>query len=375
MENNEGGGGFEVFDTPEALAASMDAEPQQAETITEEAPQQESPTVQEEVQPVQENVQTEQEAEMRPEGVGQIPQEDIQQETVAPPIQQSEYTEEELEGTVLNYLSERLGRDITSLDALSQPQQNALDERIEAIAKFVTETGRSPEDWFAYQQLNPSEMDDTTAVRVNMASEYPNLSTDELSLLIGSKYKLDADVHSEDEIKLSRLQLKIDAQKAKENIEDLRSSYKAPEYQEEPSESVINDKWISDMKTEVQAMSGLEFDLGNEKSFSFGLDDAYKSQLIEKNAQLDKYFDSYIRQDGSWDYDTLSSHRAVIDNIDKIVSSAYRQGTSDGQKGLVEKAANVSTNSPQASPQNEDGMPEQLREHLRGNSSKLTFKI
>ena len=48
------------------------------------------------------------------------------------------------------------------------------------IAQFVEETGRSPQDWFAYQSLNPSEMDDVTAVRVQMASEYPNLAPEEV---------------------------------------------------------------------------------------------------------------------------------------------------------------------------------------------------
>ena len=38
----------------------------------------------------------------------------------------------------------------------------------------------------------------------------------------------------------------------------------------------------------------------------------------------------------------LNSHRAVLNNIDQIVSAAYRQGQSDGQRGLVDRAANVS---------------------------------
>ena len=122
-------------------------------------------------------------------------------------------------------------------------------------------------------------------------------------------------------------------------------------------------------------MEGLEFDLGNGKNFSFGIDDKYKSELIEKNSQLENYFDPYVRQDGSWDYDKLSSHRTVVDNIDKIVSSAYRQGMSDGQKGIVSNAANISSGTPQETPTTENPLQGQLKNILRGNSSKLTFKI
>ena len=55
---------------------------------------------------------------------------------------------------------------------------------------------------------------------------------------------------------------------------------------------------------------------------------------MNKNARLDEYFDSYVREDGTWDFDTLNSHRAIIDNIDAIVGSTYRQGLSDGQKNI-----------------------------------------
>ena len=45
-------------------------------------------------------------------------------------------------------------------------------------------------------------MDDVTAVRIQMASEYPNLAPDELNMLIQSKYKTDPDLHTEEEIRL-----------------------------------------------------------------------------------------------------------------------------------------------------------------------------
>ena len=43
------------------------------------------------------------------------------------------------------------------------------------------------------------------------------------------------------------------------------------------------------MVGEVDAMTGLEFELGNGKSFTFGLNDDYKESLMEANARLDEY--------------------------------------------------------------------------------------
>lgn len=351
---------FEIASSPEELQASMDREAQ-AQT---EAPVQEE--AQEQVaEPVQDTPYVDPDA---TPAEPQVQSEQTQQET-------QEFDGEDVETAVLNYLSERLGREISDFDSLSQPQTTALDERVEAISKFVAETGRAPEDWFSYQRLDPSEMDDDTAIRVNLATEYPNLTSQEINTLVGSKYKLDPDLHSEEEVQLSKLQMKIDAQKAKASIETMRSKYAAPEVSN-ASEDMFDETWINNMTKEVDAMTGLEFDLGNEKTFTFGLNDDYKAQLVDKNSRLDEYFDPYVREDGSWDYDMLSSHRAVIDNIDTIVSSAYRQGMSDGQRGIVDKAANVQAQTPQVGQTNQDADPviSQLKQ-IMGDGGRMTFKI
>lgn len=341
--------GIQFFDNVEDLAASMQVqtpEPQQ------EQPQQEVPAYEESGEFTPAPAQT-------------------TQETIS---------DAEAERMMLEYMGERLGRQVNSFDDFNAPEptQQQLDERVEAIAKFVQETGRSPEDWFAYQRLNPSEMDDYNAVRVHMSTEYNNLTPDEVNTLMQGKYKLNPDVYSEDEVKMAQLQLKIDAQKAKEAIGRMRDSYKLPAQQQQSvddSDPIITEEWVNNMSREVDALTGLEFDLGNGKTWTFGLNDQYKSTLKEKNAKLDEFFDPYVREDGSWDYDTLSSHRAVIDNIDHIISSVYKQGMSDGQRGVVANAANVSTKSPvQSQAPTSNPLTEQLR-NIIGNGGKMTFNI
>ena len=290
--------------------------------------------------------------------------------------EQQQYAPEEVDASVVQYLSERLGRELQSIDDLMVPQQEReLDERVSAIAEFVQETGRSPQDWFVYQQLNPSEMDDMTAIQVQMASEYANLSQDEISTLMTSKYKLDPNLHSEDEVKLSQLQLKIDSQNARVSIEEIRSKYSTPEVQETTdSQHSFSDQWHSDMRAETEALDAVEFDLGNGKNFTFGLNDAYRSELMEKNTRLDEFFDPYVQQDGNWDYDKLNVHRAVIDNMQTIVQSVYKQGMSDGQRGLVNQAANVNIQSPnQGGQTQEDSLTSQLKQALGGSGGGFGF--
>ena len=386
-ENQETIGGFKVFSSPEELSASMNAEPQQTETVTEEAPQQESQVVsdpvQEEAAPQvesqpQEEFQ-EQQVETQSEQTSDQPQfenqevENIQQSSSA----EINYSDSEIENAVMSYLSEKLERDVSSLDDLLTPQ-NPIDERVEAIANFVSETGRSPQEWFTYQSLNTSEMDDSTLVKVDMAIQYPNLSANEVNTLIQNKYKLDPNKYSEDEVKVGRLQMKVDAANAKKQIEEQRMRYAAPEpkQQEAEPETFIDDEWISEMSREANELTGIEFDLGNDKTFTFGLDDRYKQELVNKNARLDEYFDAYVRDDASWDFDTLNSHRAIVDNIDAIISSTYRQGLSDGQKNVVQNASNVQAQVPnQSSQSGNNPLEEQLKNIIGKGSNKLTFKI
>jgi hypothetical protein len=378
-ENKNTVAGFQVYDSPEALSAAMTAEPS-VETPTEEAPTQESQVVSEPTEtptaePVVEDT-SESQLEQQPSSdqFAQVNQSEFTQQSSA---DDEEYSDEDMEQAVISYLSEKLNREVASLDDLIAPQTQ-LDERVEAIAKFVAETGRAPKDWFTYQSLSTSEMDDATLVKVDMALQYPNLSADEVNTLINSKYKLDPGKYSEDEVKLGALQMKVDAASAKKQIEEQRMRYAAPEPKPEPAkqESFINEEWISKMKREANDLTGLEFDLGNDKTFTFGLDDRYKQDLVNKNSRLDEYFDAYVQNDGTWDFDKLNSHRAILDNIDAIVASTYRQGLSDGQKGVVQNAANVAAQVPQQSSQPAaNPLHDQLKSILGRNSNKLTLKI
>jgi len=250
---------------------------------------------------------------------------------------------------VAQYLSETLGVQLNSVDSLKEmltPQQAEIDERVKVIADFVESTGRSPEDWFKYQSINPSEMDDMTAVKLTMVNEYPDLSGEEVDMLLGSKYKLDEDLYTEDEIKLSQLQLKIDANTSRKQIDELRSSYTLPvDNNDSTATSPIDEQWISSMKQETESLEAISFDLPSGE-FNFGITDEYKSQLVNKNTNLESFFDQYVSDDGQWDYDKFNTHQAVVDNIDAIAKSLYQQGLSDGQRKLVEQAANVSTQAP-----------------------------
>ena len=337
-------GGF-TFVSEQEVAQAM-AEPQA------------EPTPQPEAQP---EPQPEPQAEVQAE-----PQVEQPSQEAAP--QQEEYSDAQVEEAVFSFLSEKLGRDVKTLDDLSQPEaQPELDERIAVIADFVNKTGRDPMDWFKYQSVNPSEMDDMTAIATHMRTQYPDLSDKEINVLMKNKYTVDPDLHDEGEVQMGQIQMKLDAKAARDSISEMRDGYQMPaQEQAGGDDNFINEEWISNMKATVKDLEGLQFDLGNDNNFKFGFQENYKNSLIEKNARLDEYFDPYVDTNGNWDYEMLSSHRALIDNIDTIAKEIYKKGLGDGQRNLVTQAANISTTQPnqQGVQQTTNPLTEQLREAL-----------
>ena len=291
-----------------------------------------------------------------------------------------DYDENDVYDFVNGYLSERLG--VTIEDIKSRPNTPVeIDERLQPILDFMQNTGRSPEDWFRYQSLNPSEMDDLTVVKMQMMTDYPELSQEDVSMLISNKYKLDADLYDESDVKMATLQLKMDAGKSRKDIQNIRESYLLPaetakeQVSQEP-ESIIDEKWVQTMVMDVDSLDAIDFDLPGGKVFSYGLNDRYRENLKTKNAKLDEYFDDYVDNQGRWDFEKLSMHRTVVDNIDEIVKAVYQQGMSDGQRKVVENTANIQAKTPElGNVDGSDKVAEQLRNIMGRNDDMMRFNL
>ena len=286
-----------------------------------------------------------------------------------------------LEGVDKEQLLERLNTEQT-------PAPVELDPAVKVIADFVAETGRSVEEWFAYQSLNPSEMDDVSVMRNNLQRQYPDLSNEDADLLLENKYKLDTDLNTEQDARLGSLQLRMDAQNARKELESVRSNYLAPVAKAEPAqapvqeeiESPITSEWISAMSNVADDMEALEFNVGKDQSFAFGISDTYKAELKQSNAKMDEYFDQYVSEAGDWDFEKLNVHRTILDNIENIVDAAFKQGLSQGTSNVVKQAVNPSDVNPSSSSapssaSSEDKVRQQILNALQGGDDTLRMKF
>lgn len=339
LEGDIQNAGFSLSDTPPPAALEYGSDPviEQAAAPSEPAPTAEPTQAQ------------------APEQQATAP-ESVQQET---PTVEAQSTEGSLnnEDDFQSFLNEVYQSETQEAPQYENDEIFELDPRVQVIADFVEKTGRDPFDWFRFQSMDPSSLDDMSVVRMQMSTEYPNLSNQEIDTLLKRKYKVDENLYDEDEVNASRVELKMDAARARATVSEMRNSFMAPEVQQgyEP-QSIVDENWLREMYQDVTAMEEIEFDLGNDRSFVFGVDPQYKDTLKRKNAALDTYFDDYINDDGSWNFDAWNTHRAIMDNLPAIVQSIYRQGISDGQRNVVETASNVSASNP-AVGQQQEGNP------------------
>lgn len=309
------------------------------------------------------------------EPVANEPQEVASTEAAEQPMQENESDFD----SFLSNLQENSETQYSEGEQENSEEVFELDPRVQAIADFVESTGRDPGDWFTYQSLDSENMDDITAVRVELSTSYPNLSSDEVDVLLKRKYKLDENLYDEEEVAASKVDLKIAAQNARQTIGEIQENFAAPMQQESmENSSIVDDNWVKDMVQDVNEFEQIEFDLGNDKTFSFGIDASYKDQLKKKNVEIESFFDDYVEEGGQWNFDKWNTDRAVMDNLPNIVQSIYRQGLSDGQRNVVETAANVDASSPQLNQKvNNNPVADSIRQALQEEigSQRLRFNV
>ena len=130
----------------------------------------------------------------------------------------------------LRFVNEQFNQKFDSIesfnDALSTKKTSFANEQIEKMNNFVSETGRSIADYIRTQAVDYSKMSNEDIMRLSFKQENPELSMDEVNVLIDSKYKIDKDKYSDSEKTLGKIELKKDVAKARKNLIDMQEKYR-----------------------------------------------------------------------------------------------------------------------------------------------------
>jgi len=275
---------------------------------------------------------------------------------------------------VLNYLSEKLGRDLTSFDDLNttseQTESNDFaSEQLRVINEYVKNTGRTVQDYLNTQTVDLSNVSDDALMKEYLRLDNPDLTDAELNDYMATTYKTDKEEYSARETNAGKVQLMKDAKAARDYFNKVKEDYAIPTEVDDPGVSEAErGEWLSQMETEVNDLEGLSFSMNDQgEEFVYNLDDEARQEIKGYNSDLENFFDKYVDESGKWDFDALNTDMYIMNNIDKIVRGVANQYRSKGTESVINEIKNPSfTQDKQSTPQKQESTLDMLRRQILG---------
>jgi len=275
---------------------------------------------------------------------------------------------------VLQYLSEKLGRDIDSFDDFNNTGEttesnNFASEQLQVINEYVKNTGRTVQDYLNTQTVDLSNVSDDAVMKEYLKLENPSLTEAELNDYIAATYKTDSEEYSSRDTNAGKVQLTKDARAARDYFNKVKEDYAMPT---QADDSGVSDadrgEWLSQMENEVNDLEGLSFSMNDQgDEFTYTLDDEARQEIKSYNSDLENFFDKYVNESGDWNFDALNTDMYILNNIDKIVRGVANQYRSKGTENVINEIKNPSfAQDRQAAPQKQESTLDMLRRQILG---------
>ena len=288
--------------------------------------------------------------------------------------QQEEGEEISDDEIVLQYLSEKLGRDITSFDDFDNREYETesndfASEQLRVINDYVRNTGRTVQDYLNTQTVDLSDVSDDAVLKEYLRLDNPDLTEAELNDYMTATYKMDKEEYSTRDMNAGKVQLKNDARAAREYFNEVKQEYAMPD---ESFDTGVSEEergeWLGQMESEVDDLEGLSFEMNDQgEEFVYNLDDEARNEIKNYNSNLENFFDKYVDENGDWDFDALNTDMYILNNVDKIIRGVANQYRSKGTESVINEIKNPSfTQDKQEAPQRQESTLDMLRRQILG---------
>ena len=263
--------------------------------------------------------------------------------------------------------------EIESLLSSKETSSSFANEQMEKLNDYVSKGG-DVQEYLKTQTANYDEMDELALVKSHLKFNNQDLENDEVNLLFNSQYKLDEDVYTADEIKLSKIKLRSDAKKAKKELKSFQKESSVPK---QHREQVNNKKhaeetsriWNEKIDKSLNDFKEISFDINDKgEKFAYSLSEEAVENIRTSNKNLSEFWNRYVNKDGSENITKLNKDMATLNNLDSIVRSAFAQGLSKGKGDVIDDIKNPSyTPETKNTPDKPLSMAEQIAAELRKN--------
>lgn len=297
---------------------------------------------------------------------------------------QPEFNEE----LTFKYLSEKLGKDVKSIDDLKQTQgENPLDKDpyLKGLAEWREKTGRGIEDYLKYQK-DYSKLDDLQVAREFLQHEYPTFTKEEIEAELKSFSPDDMDLDDEAATKARKLKkYAIEGRKVLDGLRaDLESTPKfSPEVQQDldlakkvKQDYELNVKASKEYTEQITSVSSsidtLKLQLSDDVAIDFKVPEDSKKVL----PQMISTMPHWKQEDGSWNHEAIVKDAVIINHYKEMLALAFEQGLNSGKDDIIKQANNINLSQPSPMKGNVDtkGIEIEGYDKFIGNSGmKLRF--
>lgn len=269
------------------------------------------------------------------------------------------------EKEVLGYLSKKLGKELSSLEDLTQPQQN--EDRpaiVTQLEKWMKETGYNDIGLYLQTQATDYASMDTKSLIINDYMVTKGLNAEQAELYYDKNFgreEADADVMDESELrkveklnKTKEIEETLAAKEAKARFQQLKEKYATPTQERSQSNGIqeaqaeLQRVWSESSKQAMDSIKEIVVPITKEKGYKFSFSD-YVTKNQESLSSPDKFFQRFLNENGTWDMPKLMKAAAISENLETMASSLYGQGLSDGQKAVVTSGKNLNFDKAQKS--------------------------
>ena len=243
---------------------------------------------------------------------------------------------------------------IEELKANQKTEAEELDNDL--ISRFKEfRTGRNGDakeiarQFLETQILDIEGMDAMEAIRTRMKFAHPNRSAEDIDFLIKNKYKLDEEEFEANEIRLSKLQMEDDATEARKELKELQQKAalkerKVSENHKQQEEEIrqANEKWQRNVDVTLKEFERMEFNLGEEEKFNFGVEKKDEIKGILSN--LPGFWNRYVSQDKDGNVvehiDRLRDDMTLLTHREEILKAVFDHGRSKGRDEIIKERKN-----------------------------------
>jgi hypothetical protein len=288
-----------------------------------------------------------------------------------------------------DYLSEQLGRTVSSFDDLNQIREIEKEVEItryptpelEAAAKFAQETGRTSLNDYLKSQENWSEKDGDVVAREYLRNQNPSLTNDDIDFLIQDEYKrkpLDPEEYSESEvatrnreIRKADIEFKKLVDEGRSFFENQKQKYLTPseqlKQQQAQQEIVGKEAWQSGMNNAIDNLNEFTYD-----DFSYQLKD--KEQYREAFGSLENLIGRYKTESGELDYSRLQQTLIRGEKHDDILSAYKKHVESSTIESQMRDKSNSAPERKNEAPDTMDTKyKDDVLKKMRGGSGRKYF--